>query len=174
MLTRLPVDYRTFGAQTPFLLEHHESPLPAEASWDDLNDLRTSPHALCNPIQKPLNASTAITSSCATSSPAGPGWLRTLARDLSTESRRRHHREPRHGAAGEHRAPPRPPPGDVHRGEHHGPRSLDGDLSGRGWEVPDSCVGSHPFGLFPGNIKDFSLIYQSKMQTRIITYAKET
>jgi hypothetical protein len=40
--------------------------------------------------------------------------------------------------------------------------------------VPDSCVGSHPFGLFPGNIKDFSLIYQSKMQTRIITYAKET
>jgi hypothetical protein len=28
-------------------------------------------------------------------------------------------------------------------------------------------------GLFLGNIKDFCLIFQAKMQTRILTYAKE-
>ncbi|HIJ07378.1 MAG TPA: hypothetical protein HA365_08840, partial [Methanocalculus sp.] len=35
------------------------------------------------------------------------------------------------GRPGEHRAPPRSSPGDVHRGEHHGPRPARGDAMGR-------------------------------------------
>ena len=76
-------------------------------------------------IQKPLNRPTTIISSYATSSPAGPAssartlqtqshlngapapFLRNIA--SSTAPRRRHHRQPRHRAAGEHRAPPRSP-----------------------------------------------------------------
>ena len=75
----------------------------------------------------PLN----VNSSCAPSPPAGPAWLKPC-RHFSTAPRRRHHRQPRDRPAGEHRAPPRPPPGDVHRREHHRPRPPDGDLPGRG------------------------------------------
>ena len=86
-------------------------------------------------IQKPLNTPTAITSSCATSSPAGPAWLEPCGHVI-TAPRRRHHRQPRHRAAGEHRAPPGSPPGDVRRGEHHRPRPPDGDFPGRGRHLP--------------------------------------
>jgi len=49
------------------------------------------------PVQKALIRGTAIDSSCATSSPAGPAWLKPC-RYLNSTPRRRHHRQPRNRA----------------------------------------------------------------------------
>ena len=49
------------------------------------------------PVQKALIRGTAIDSSCAPSSPAGPAWLEPC-RYLNSTPRRRHHRQPRNRA----------------------------------------------------------------------------
>ena len=82
-----------------------------------------------------------VNSSCATSSPAGPAWLEPC-RHLSTKPRRRHHRQPRHRAAGERRAPRQPLLCDLHRGERHRPRPPDGDLPRRWGPSPARTASS--------------------------------
>ena len=111
------------------------------------DDAGRVPGAAENLKKKPLNRPTAITSSCAPSSPAGPA---SSAQTLQTHSHLTvlllHSCGPSHLAqnhdvviidnlarpAGEHRAPPRPPPGIVHRREHQRSRPPDGDLPGHG------------------------------------------
>jgi len=94
-----------------------------------------SPHQHHSENPKPtLN----VISSCATSSPAGPAWLKPC-RHLSTKPRRRHHRQPRDRPAGEDRAPPRPSPGDVCRGS-----ITDLDLLMETFPGADGIFGGHP------------------------------